>query len=109
MTIADVDLRVGGTWRYVMTANGGFEVAFHGGYREIVPNECLISTQIYEAYPDIEALVTNTFTEKDGRASLTILVQHPSRETRDAHIASGMEDGMEEAMKHLEQVAISLR
>jgi uncharacterized protein YndB with AHSA1/START domain len=55
------------------------------------------------------AVVTVTFTEKDGRTTLTVLVQHSSQEHRDAHISSGMEDGMQEAMDHLEQVAISLR
>jgi len=108
VTLAEVDLRVGGTWRYVMVANGGFEVAFHGEYREIVPNERVVSTEIFEAIPDVEAVATNTFTETDGRTTLTILVQHPSQETRDGHINSGMEGGMNEAMDHLEQVALSL-
>ena len=44
MTIAAIDLRVGGAWRYVMVTDGEFEVAFHGEYREIVPNERIIST-----------------------------------------------------------------
>jgi uncharacterized protein YndB with AHSA1/START domain len=109
VTIAEVDLRPGGTWRYVMTANGGFEVAFHGEYREIVPGERIVSTEIFEGMPDAEAVVTATFAEKDGRTTLTMLVQHASREQRDAHINSGMEDGMQEAMDHLEQAAISLR
>jgi Activator of Hsp90 ATPase homolog 1-like protein len=39
MTVAEIDLRVGGAWRYALVAGGGFEVAFHGTYREIVPNE----------------------------------------------------------------------
>ncbi len=109
VTIADVDLRVGGTWRYVMTANGGFEVAFHGEYREIVPNERIVSTEIFELMPDVEVVVTNAFTEEGGRTTLTILVQHPDRQTRDGHIQSGMEGGMNEAFDHLEQVAVSLR
>ena len=109
VTIAEVDLRVGGTWRYVMRANGGFEVAFHGEYREIVPNERIVATEIYEGMPEAEAVTTNTFTEKDGRTTLTVLVQHSSQEFRDAHINSGMEGGMQEAMDHLEQVAVSLR
>jgi uncharacterized protein YndB with AHSA1/START domain len=109
VTIAEVDLRVGGTWRYVMVANGGFEVAFHGEYREIVPNERIVSTEVYEGVPTAEAVNTATFTEKDGRTTLTILVQHSSQEHRDAHINSGMEGGMQEAMDHLEQVAVSLR
>jgi uncharacterized protein YndB with AHSA1/START domain len=109
VTIAEVDLRPGGTWRYVMTANGGFEVAFHGEYREIVPGERIVSTEIFEGMPDAEAVVTTTFTEKDGRTTLAMLVQHATREHRDAHINSGMEDGMQESMDHLEQVAVSLR
>jgi uncharacterized protein YndB with AHSA1/START domain len=109
VTVAAVDLRVGGTWRYVMTANGGFEVAFHGEYREIVPNERIVSTEVYEGMPDGEAVETLTFTERDGRTTLSILVQHASRDDRDAHIDSGMEGGMQEAMDHLEQVAVSLR
>ena len=112
VTIAEIDLRVGGVWRYVMIANGGFEVAFHGEYREIVPNERIVSTEVYEGIPDAEAeaaLNTLTLTEVDGRTTLTILVQHTSKEHRDAHIDSGMEAGMQDAMDLLEQVAVSLR
>ncbi len=109
VTIAEIDLRVGGVWRHVMVANGGFEVAFHGEYREIVPNERIVSTEVYEGMPEEEALTTLTFTEVDGRTILTILVQHASKEDRDAHINSGMEAGMQEAMDLLEQVAVSLR
>ena len=109
VTLAEIDLRVGGTWRYVMVANGGFEVAFHGEYREIVPNERIISTEVFEGMPDAEALDTLTLTEADGRTVLTILVQHTSKEDRDAHINSGMEAGMQESMDLLEEVAASLR
>jgi uncharacterized protein YndB with AHSA1/START domain len=109
VTSAEVDLRVGGTWRYVLTATGGFEVAFHGEYREIVPNERVVSTEVFEAFPDEEAVATNTFAEEQGRTTLTILVDHTNRETRDLHINSGMEGGMNEAMDHLEQVALTLR
>jgi uncharacterized protein YndB with AHSA1/START domain len=112
MTTCEIDLRVGGTWRYVMVADGGFEVAFHGEYREIVPNERLVSTEVYEGIPDAEenaALNTLTLAEADGRTTLTVLVQHATKEGRDAHIDSGMEAGMQDAMDLLEQVAISLR
>ena len=54
VTLAEIDLRVGGAWRYVMVAGGGFEVAFHGEYREIVPNERLVGTEVYEGMPDGE-------------------------------------------------------
>ena len=72
MTIADIDLRVGGKWRYVMEANGGFEVAFHGEYREIVPERAarlhrgLRGRARRRATP---ALNTVTFTEADGRTT----------------------------------------
>ena len=49
MTLAEIDLRPGGRWRYVMVANDGSEVAFHGEYREIVPDERIVSTEVYEA------------------------------------------------------------
>ncbi len=109
VTSVEVDLRVGGTWRYVMTANGGFEVAFHGEYREVVPDERIVSTEVFEGYADAEAVSTTTFTEHDGRTTLALLVDHLSKETRDAHINSGMEAGMQQSMDHLEQVAVSLR
>jgi uncharacterized protein YndB with AHSA1/START domain len=108
VTEAEVDLRVGGKWRYVMTANGGFEVGFHGEYREVVPNERLVTTEVYEGMPEGEAMVTHAFSEKDGRTTLTILMELPSQADRDAVINSGMEGGMQEAMDHLEEVAISL-
>jgi uncharacterized protein YndB with AHSA1/START domain len=105
----EIDLRVGGTWRYVMVAQGGLEVAFHGEFREIVPDERIVSTEVYEGFPDAEALNTITFSEADGRTTLTILVEHAAKEHRDAHIASGMEDGMQDAMDLMEEVAVSLR
>jgi uncharacterized protein YndB with AHSA1/START domain len=108
VTLAEIDLRVGGMWRYVMTATGGFEVGFHGEYREIVENERIVSTEVFEGMPDGEALDTLTLTETDGRTTLSILVEHSCQEHRDAHIDSGMEGGMQESMDALEQVAISL-
>ena len=115
VTLAEVDLRVGGRWRYVMVANGGFEVGFHGEYREIVPNERLVFTEIYEmpgaeAMPEADAPVnTATFTEVQGRTTLTLLTETGNQELRDMIIDSGMEGGMQEGMDALEQVAISLR
>jgi uncharacterized protein YndB with AHSA1/START domain len=110
MTVCEIDLRVGGKWRYTMEAPGFGEVAFHGEYREIVPNERLVSTEAYEGIPDADAhaaLDTLTLTETGGRTTLTIVVEHPTREGRDMHIASGMEDGLQDALDLLEQVASS--
>jgi uncharacterized protein YndB with AHSA1/START domain len=118
VTSVEVDLRVGGAWRYVMTANEGFEVAFHGEFREIVPSERLVHTEVYEmpddfplaGTPEAEegTLNTITFTEVDGRTTLTTFVECHTKDVRDAIIDSGMEGGMQEAMDRLEQVAVSL-
>jgi uncharacterized protein YndB with AHSA1/START domain len=109
VTVAEADLQVGGAWRYVMVTDDGFEAAFHGEYREIVPNERIVSTEVYEGMPEVEALNTVTFAEAGGRTTLTMLVQHASKGARDAHIRSGMEAGMLEAMDLLERVANALR
>jgi uncharacterized protein YndB with AHSA1/START domain len=108
VTVAEIDLRIGGTWRYVSVTPDGLEVAFHGEYLEIVPDERLVSTEVYEGYPDAQAVDTLTLTEANGRTTLTVLVQHSSKEHRDAHIESGMEPGMQDALDLLEQVAVSL-
>lgn len=114
MTSVEIDLRVGGQWRYVMAANDGSDVAFHGHYREIVPNERIVTTEVYEMpgadAPPESAVPLNviTFTETDGRTTLRLLVQCPTRELRDMIINSGMEAGMQDALDLLEEVAISL-
>jgi len=114
VTVAEIDLRVGGKWRYVAETDDGMEVAFHGEFHEVVPNERIVSTEIYEGAPQSDGpeqgtLNTAVFTESDGRTTLTILVEAPSKEIRDAIIDSGMEAGMQDALDLLEEVAVSLR
>ena len=104
----EIDLRVGGRWRYAMVTPDDFEVAFHGEYREVVPHERLVSTEVYEGMPDAAALTTVTFEEQDGRTTATLLVQHERKEHRDAHVASGMEDGLQDALDLLERIAVEL-
>jgi uncharacterized protein YndB with AHSA1/START domain len=114
VTLAEIDLRVGGKWRYVMIADGGFEVGFHGEYLELVPNERIVSTEVYEGLPDGVSeedgttVNTATFAEADGRTTLTLLIQATSKVSRDAIIDSGMEAGLQDALDLLEGVAISL-
>jgi uncharacterized protein YndB with AHSA1/START domain len=114
VTVCEIDLRVGGKWRYVSVTPDGFEVGFHGEYRELVPNERIVSTEVYEGLPegvseaDAGTLNTATFTETDGRTTVTLLVQAPSKLARDAIIDSGMEAGLQDALDLLEEVAISL-
>jgi uncharacterized protein YndB with AHSA1/START domain len=112
MKVCEIDLRVGGRWRYVMQTPDGMEVGFHGEYREIEPHQRIVSTEIFEGMPEgvpEEASVnTATFTEEDGRTTLEILVQHSNKKFRDMHVESGMEDGLQDALDLLEEIAGSL-
>lgn len=108
MTICEIDLRVGGTWRYVMVGPGGNEVAFNGVYRELVPNKRIVNTEVFEMFPDAGTVVTYTFEPRGDKTYLTALQQCGSKETRDAIIQSGMEVGAGLSYDLLEQVAQSL-
>lgn len=115
VTIADIDLRVGGHWRYVLVTDDGFEVAFHGEYREVVPNERIVTTEVYEdpqndsLAADDEPLNIITFTEADSQTTLSLLVQTTSKELRDAILESGMESGLQKGFDLLAEIAAELR
>ena len=110
MTVAEIDFRVGGRWRYAMTAEGGQEVAFNGEFREIVADERIVYTEAFEGpWPEGDPAVnTATFTETGGRTTLTLRTEVGSKEERDAILATGMETGMQEQMDLLEDLARSL-
>ena len=105
VTVCEIDLRVGGKWRYVSEVTGYGEVGFHGEYREVVENERLVTTEAFEGIPDADAnasINTLTLTEVGGRTKMTVLVDHATQEGRDMHIASGMEAGLGDALDLLE-------
>jgi uncharacterized protein YndB with AHSA1/START domain len=104
VTDAAIDLRIGGRWRWVMTAHGGFEVAFSGVYREIDRPHRLVKTEVFELVPDAEAVSTTTFDESDGVTTMKILARYPSKEHRDAAIESGMEGGVQTSFDELEEL-----
>ena len=111
VTHCEVDLRVGGFWRYVMTANDGTEVAFHGTILELVPGERVVQTELFEMpglTEDDATLNTMQLVEHDGRTTMTVDVHCPTPEVRDAIVQSGMEAGMQDAYDLLEEVAASL-
>ncbi|GGJ42712.1 SRPBCC family protein [Deinococcus roseus] len=109
VTLAEVDLQVGGRWRYVMVTHTGLEVGFHGVFQQIVPHELLVSTELFEGMPEgTGALNTITFADAPGGTLLSLLVQHNNREERDYHLHSGMEWGMQKALNFLEEVAKQL-
>lgn len=104
MLVCEIDLRVGGNWRFVSREADGVEYGFHGTYREIVPGERLVSTEVYEGYPDGEALNTLTLAEADGLTTMNVVVLHSSKENRDGHIGAGMEAGMQLALDRIEDI-----
>jgi uncharacterized protein YndB with AHSA1/START domain len=104
----EVDLRPGGRWRFVNRLPNGQSVAFYGVYREIAPPGRVVFTEIFEQFPDIESVVTAELTEENGKTRLTVTVQYPSLQVRDAVIASGMERGAGLSYDHLDEIASEL-
>jgi uncharacterized protein YndB with AHSA1/START domain len=104
LTACEIDLGVGGTYRYVMRAPGGGEHTMTGVYREIVPPKRLVYTERYlrEGFASGEARVTVIFAEHGGMTTLTSTVLHGSREDCDGHLSSGMERGAAEVYDRLE-------
>ena len=111
VTVCEIDLRVGGTWRYAMVTPDGTEVAFHGTIRELVPNERVVQTEVFEmpGLTDDDATInTMDLIEHDGSTTMRVLIACTSAEQREAIVASGMEAGLQDAYDLLEEVAISL-
>jgi uncharacterized protein YndB with AHSA1/START domain len=106
MTVCEIDLRVGGSWRYVIVGPPG-EVAFHGVYQEIAPPERLVHSELLEPHPDA-LIVTITLEDRDGKTCYRSLSRAVSKEQRDAVLSSGMEVGAELALDRMEEVAQSL-
>jgi uncharacterized protein YndB with AHSA1/START domain len=100
----EVDLRVGGKWRFVNRTPTGELVTFYGEYREIDPPRRVVHTEIYEPFPDAESVVTSTLTEENGKTRLTVTVRYPSTEVRDMVLGSGMEHGAAASYDALEEV-----
>ena len=101
--VCDIDLRVGGQWRYVIRERD-MEVGFHGEYHEIDGPHRLVSTEVYEGFPDAGSLNIMTLDEVDGVTTMTTLVQHESQEHRDMQLASGMESGMQVSYDRMEDL-----
>lgn len=109
LPVCEIDLRVGGTWRYVLDdPSNGTDLGFSGEYREIVQPERLVSTERYEWIANSDHIVTLTLTEQDGKTTLHLHVQYPSVEQRDGDLQSGMEVGMRETLNRLEELLISM-
>ena len=106
--VCEIDLRVGGRWRFVNRHPHG-EAAFHGEYREITPPSRVVFTEIFEEFPDAVSVVTSELTEENGKTRFTATVRYPSQEVRDAVIKSGMARGAAISYDRLEDLVAELQ
>lgn len=106
--VCEIDLRVGGTWRFVNRHPHG-EAAFHGKYLEIVPPSRLTFTEIFEEFPDAVSVVTTDYTEEGGKTRMTATVRYPSVEVRDMVLGTGMAQGAGISYDRLEDLVAELQ
>ena len=104
LVACDVDFRVGGAWRYLCRDMDGNELGWHGTYRDIHHGECIVSTEVFEGFPEAQSLNTMTLTEDGGVTTLRTMVRHATKEFRDGHVASGMEGGMQLSFNRLDDL-----
>jgi uncharacterized protein YndB with AHSA1/START domain len=108
-TIVDtMDVKPGGAWRFVQKTPDGTEYGFRGEYREVVPPERLTWTFEFEGMPGHILVETMTFTETDGKTTLTSVSVFDTKEDRDGMLASGMEGGAAESLDRLEELLATL-
>jgi uncharacterized protein YndB with AHSA1/START domain len=106
--VCEIDLRVGGAWRFVNRHPHG-EAAFHGEYQEISPPGRVVFTEIFEEFPDAVSVVTAEFTEEGGKTRLTATVRYPTPEVRDMVLGSGMTGGASISYDRLEELVAELQ
>src|SRR5437867_2165125 len=106
LEVCEVDLKVGGGFRFVLRGPDGRNIGMRGVYREIVPPERSVHMESFDDYPG-ESQVTAVFAEQGGKGTLTATVLYPSQEVRDAVIKSGMEHGAAESYDKLAELLAS--
>ncbi|MBC8647181.1 MAG: SRPBCC family protein [Thermoanaerobaculia bacterium] len=95
LDVCEIDLRVGGSFRYVWRGTDGKEMGMRGVYREIVPAERIVATETFDdPWYEGEAVGTTEFVEQGGKTTLTTTVRYESREVRDAVLKTPMEHGL---------------
>jgi uncharacterized protein YndB with AHSA1/START domain len=106
LAVCEVDLRVGGGFRFVLRGPDGREMGMRGTYRELSPPERSVHVESFDDFPG-ESQVTAVFTEREGRTTMTATILYPSREVRDAVLQSGMEHGAAESYDKLAELLAS--
>jgi len=102
LEICEMDVRPGGAWRRVLRMTDGSSIGFHGVYKEMEPPHRIVFTEVFEPVPEHPSVVTVVLTERDGKTAVRVEQLHDSVQSRDMHIASGMEPGMREALDRLD-------
>lgn len=103
LSVCEVDFRVGGGFRFVLTGPDGQKLGMRGVYRELNPPERSVHMESFDDFPG-ESQVTGVFTEHDGKTTLTATVLYPSKEVRDTVLQSGMEHGAAESYDKLAEL-----
>jgi uncharacterized protein YndB with AHSA1/START domain len=109
VTVCEIDLRVGGAWRFVHRGPEGEYPAFYGVYKEIDAPGRLVYTEIFEPYPDGESLVTQILTEENGKTRLDLTARYESLAVRDMVLKTGMEKGAAISYDRLDDLVIELQ
>lgn len=109
VTVCEIDLRVGGAWRFVHRGPDGEYPAFYGVYKEIDAPGRLVYTEIFEPYPDGESVVTQILTEENGKTRLNLTAMYESLAVRDMVIKTGMEHGAAISYDRLEDLVVELQ
>jgi uncharacterized protein YndB with AHSA1/START domain len=104
MTECEMDLRVGGSWRFVHRAPDGTEHGFHGVFTELEPPRRIARTFVYDPWPEASCEEWIELEAVEGGTMLRGESRHASVETRDQHVESGMEGGMTESMQRLDEL-----
>lgn len=104
------DARTGGRYRFVFGRDPKHPMVFSGTYTEVVPPTRIVFSQLFEQMPAAgEAIVTATFTERDGKTEFVLHQLFPSKEALDGAVASGMETGTRITMDQLAELVVTLR
>jgi uncharacterized protein YndB with AHSA1/START domain len=105
----EIDLRVGGRWRFVGRGPHGDVSEFYGEYKEIAPPALLVYTEVFAEFPDVPSLITTEFTEQGGQTHVRITCEYPSQDVRDMVVGTGMETGAAISYDRLEDLVVELQ
>ena len=109
LAVCEIDLKVGGTYRYVWRHPDGMEMGMRGVYRELIPSERVVATEKFDQpWYEGEAVGTVTFDEQDGKTTLTMTILYASKDVRDAVLQSPMEQGVAAGFNKLAELLPTL-